>query len=63
MIREFMHMKFDFSTWGHAILFAHTTTLTSLNPFPLVATPLPISIASSLVNFNLFVIDPARKIP
>ncbi len=60
MNRKFMHKEFDFSTQGHAILFARTTTLILLDQaleffnsnstpilIPLVSTPLLISTTNS----------------
>ncbi len=76
MIHEFMHMKFNFSIQGCAILFAHTTTLTlpnwtleffdsspTPNPFPLIVTSLPFLVVFSIMNFSLFVVDYTRKNP
>jgi len=64
---QVMYKKFDFSTQGYTIIFAHTTTLMSLDwaleffemssipsPFLLVATPLPFLTTSSSMTLNLF---------
>ncbi len=76
MIAKFMHVKFNFSTERHAILFTCTTTpiLPNWNlevfypswtpsPFSLVATPLPFLAASTTMNLNLFTVDHACENP
>ncbi len=75
-ICEFMRKKFDFSTQGHAILFAYTTILISPDqaleffatrltpsPFLLVATSLIFLVASSTTNLSLFIVDHTHKNP
>ncbi len=70
MICEFMCRKFDFSTQGSAILFAHTFILilfnwvleffeSSLNPSPflLITTPLPFQAIFYIMNLNLLTFD------
>ncbi len=76
MICEFMCKKFDFSTHGCAILFAHTTTPVLLDqaleffklsstpsPFILVVIPSLFPTTSSTVNLSLFVADHAHENP